>query len=377
LTRPTVATDPLEADVIVLGAGLAGAAIALELATRKRRVALVGMRGDALAPSLGHALVGPGMPYLTAIERFGREHARLVWESQRENGDRLRLFVDGLRDGCDYRRGGGFLLAADRAEGLRLADSEDLLREDGFPGEFLDHYMLEARFEVAGFAGAYWAADDAELDVARLQVALVAAAAAEGAIVRPAGSAVTLVVDDGFALAESAAGRVRAPWAVLTAEEGLGPLLGPLAERVRSVPLHGLTLRTVPGALLPSPALTADGALAWQVSGDRLILAGRGSVSSETPHRGVLDAMARRLGGVPGSGLPWEAAVGATADGLPMIGLLPDRPLAVALGLRTLAASYAFMAARWIGEAITSGRDPTPPPLRPHRPWFEPPLVPQ
>ena len=360
------ATGPLDADVLVLGAGLVGAAIALEMARRGRRVALLGMPDDALAPSLGQALVGPGIPYLTAMERFGRDRARQVWECQRENGDRLRHFVDGVRDGCDYRRNGGFLLAADRAEGLRLADSEDLLREDGFPGEFLDHYMLEARFDVTGFAGAYWAADDADLDLARLLVALVAAAAAEGAIVRPAGPAVTLVVDDGFALAESAAGRVRAPWAVLAVEAGLGPLVGPLAERVRSVPLHGLTLRPVPGAVVPSPALTADGALAWQVTGDRLILAGRGSRSSEAPDFSVLDAMARRLGCAPGSG--WEAAVGATADGLPMIGLVPERPLAVAVGLGTLAASYAFMAARWIAEAITSGRDPTPPPFRLDRP---------
>lgn len=362
-----MAAGQLDADVIVLGASVVGAAIALEIAGRGRRVVLVGMREDALAPRLGQALVGPGMPYLTAMERFGRDHARQVWECQRENGDRLRLFVDGLRGGCDYRRNGGFLLAADRAEGMRLAASEDLLREDGFPGEFLDHYMLEARFDITGFAGAYWAADDAELDVARLLVALVAAAAAEGAVVRPLGPAVTLELDDGFVLAESAAGRVRAPWAVLTAERGLGRVVGALAERVRSVPVRGLTLQTVQGGVSPSPALTADGAFAWQVMGDRLTLAGRGHVSSEAPDLGGLDAMARRLACAPGSALPWEAAVGVTADGLPMIGLVPERPLAVVVGLGTLTTSYAFMAARWIADAITSGRDTTPPPFRPDR----------
>ena len=363
-----MAAGQLEADVIVLGAGIAGAAIALEIAARGRRVALVAMREDALAPGLGHALVGPGVPYLTAMERLGRDNARLVWESLRESGDRLRLFVDGLRGGCDYRRNGGFLLAADRAEGLRLADSEDLLREDGFPGEFLDHYMLEARFDVTGFAGAYWAADDAELDSARLLVALLAAAAAEGAAVRPAASGVTLAVDDGFVLAASADTSVRAPWAVVAAEQGLGPVVGSLAERVRPVAVHGLTLRRLPGAASPSPAITADGALAWQVLGDRLILTGRGQASSEAPEIAGLDAMARRLACAPGSGVPWEAAVGATADGLPMIGLVPERPLAVAVGFGTQAPSYAFLAARWIAEAITSGRDPTPPPFRPDRP---------
>ena len=161
---------------------------------------------------------------------------------------------------------------------------------------------------------------------------------------------------------------VRAPWAVLTAEQGLGPVVGSLAERARSVTVRGLTLRTVPGAVLPSPALTADGALAWQAMGDRLILTGRGQASSDPPDLAGLDAMARRLPCTPGTGVPWEAAVGATADGLPVIGLVPERPLAVAVGFGTLAASYAFMAARWIAEAITSGRDPTPPPFRPDRP---------
>ena len=62
----------------------------------------------------------------------------------------------------------------------------------------------------------------------------------------------------------------------------------------------------------------------------------------------------------------WHAAKrpGAMAA---VIGLVPGRPLAVALGLGTLAGSYAFVAARWLAEGIASGRDPTPAPLRPER----------
>jgi len=77
--------------------------------------------------------------------------------------------------------------------------------------------------------------------------------------------------------------------------------------------------------------------------------------------------MADRLARVPGSEVAWEATVGASVDGLPVIGLVPGRPLAVAVGLGTLAGSYAFVAARWLAEAIASGRDPTPPLLRPDR----------
>ncbi len=355
-----------EADVVVLGAGLAGVAIAHELASRGRRVVLVGTPDDALAPSLGHVLVGPGIPYRDVASRLGRDQARQVWEGQRENGERLRLFVKALRDGCDYRRAGGFLLAGDREEGRRLADSEDMLREDGFPGEFLDHYMLEARFDVTGFTAAYWAADDAELDSARLRVALLGAAAAEGATAWPSCREVRLEVDDGFAVVETPDGRVRAPWAVLAAEASLVGGAGQLARWVRPVTLPGLTLPTPPGAVLPSPARTADGAFAWQALGGGLRIAGHTPAPGEPAHAG-LRAMADRLARAPGSEVEWEATAGASADGLPVIGLVPGRPLAVALGLGTLAGSYAFVAARWLAEGIASGRDPTPAPLRPDR----------
>ena len=332
-------------------------------------VALVGMREDALAPSLGHVLVGPGIPYRSAVLRFGRDRARAVWECQRENGDRLRGFADGLRDSSGYRRAGGFLLAADRDEGMLLAESEDLLREDGFPGEFLDRYMLEARFDLAGFAAAYWAADDASVDAASLLVALLAAAVAQGAEVRPAEAGLVFEPGPDGALVRTGRGLVRAPWAVLTTEAprfGGAPLGG-----VRSSTLHGLTLHLPSGVALPSPARTADGAQAWQVTGDLLILAG--AAESVEPTEALSDfprlrAMAERLHAIPGSAVPWEAATSSSPDGLPVIGLVPDRPLAVAVGLSTLAASYAFMAARWIAEAVISGRDPTPAPFRPDRP---------
>jgi len=95
---------------------------------------------------------------------IGRSEARLVWAAGCENHLRLRALVDEARRPCGYAPRGSFLLARDRAEAADLAESEDLLRDDGFPGEFLDHYMLETRFDLSGFPGAYWAAEDAEID---------------------------------------------------------------------------------------------------------------------------------------------------------------------------------------------------------------------
>ena len=345
----------LRVEIAVLGAGVAGAAIAWELAGRGRRVALLASPDDALAPGLGHVLTGPGEPYVQAVRRLGRDAARTAWECGRENGDRLRGFVEGRPGSCGYERRGGFLLAGDRAEGMALADSEDMLRDDGFPGEFLDHYMLEARFDVSGFAGAYWAADDAEVDPARLVVALSAAAAERGAQVRPPVHPPVVELDASGAAIWGPAGRVRADWLVV-ATDALPDSVAPFVEApVRREAVHGLTAALTPGPALPSPARTADGALAWQVAGERLVAAAPAPGGPPVP-----PGLAERLHARPGSATAWEARVGRSPDGRPLIGLLPARPLALASGFGGLAPSLAFMAARWIGEALTLGEDPTP-----------------
>ena len=141
----------------------------LELSRRGARVAVLGAASaDERPRGLGLALLGPGRPYARVARALGRSEARLVWAAGCENHLRLRALVDEARRDCGYAPRGSFLLAADRAEAGELAESEDMLRDDGFPGEFLDHYMLETRFDLSGFPGAYWAAEDAEVDAALL-----------------------------------------------------------------------------------------------------------------------------------------------------------------------------------------------------------------
>ncbi|HVH04740.1 MAG TPA: FAD-dependent oxidoreductase, partial [Myxococcota bacterium] len=150
----------------VVGAGLPALLTALELARRGASVVRVG-EPDRAARGLGLALLGPGRPYRTIARAIGRSAAQLVWAAGCENQLRLRAFVEAAARDVGYRAAGSFLLARTRAEAEALEESEDMLRDDGFPGEFLDHYMLATRFDLPGFRGGYWAAGDAEVDAVR------------------------------------------------------------------------------------------------------------------------------------------------------------------------------------------------------------------
>ena len=293
---------PAQVDAVVLGRGLPALATALELAGRGASVAVVeDAASREWAPELGLMLLGPGRPYLTVAKAIGRPAAQLLWAAGCENHLRLKAFLDQAARPCGYVARGSFLLARDRRDAEDLAQSEDMLRDDGFPGEFLDHYMIETRFDVTGFPGAYWAAEDAEI----------------------------------------------------------APLLRPQA-------LGRLSLSPLAGATLPGALRTADGRIAWQSSGASVLLAETGA----RPHGSGADLLldfASRLPLEAGSARVQEEAGEVSLDGLPVVGRLTGRPLAVACGFSRLSPGLAFAAARWVADALLRGTDPTPDALRPTR----------
>jgi glycine/D-amino acid oxidase-like deaminating enzyme len=347
--------------VVVVGSGLPALAAALELSRRGERVAVL-RSASAQGPfGLSLALLGPGRPYTRVARALGRSAARLVWAAGCENHLRLRAFVEEARRDCGYALRGSFLLAADRAEAAELAESEDLLRDDGFPGEFLDHYMLETRFDLSGFPGAYWAAEDAEVDGALLLGALADAARAAGITVVP-GAVRAVVAEASHVSVETEGGAVRAG-AGLVATDGaaagllpeLRPLLRPAAPgRLRAAPLAG--------AVLPTAARTADGRVAWQGGEGAILLCGTGPAEERSPDR--LEAFATRIPVDLASARRWDEPGEVSADGLPLVGRLPGRPLAVACGFGAFSPGFAFASARWVADALLTGTDPTPEPLR-------------
>ncbi len=357
---------PLEADVAVVGSGLPALAAALELARRGAKVAVLGAApAGERSRGLGLALLGPGRPYAKVARALGRSEARLVWAAGCENHLRLRALLDETRRDCGYTPRGSFLLARDRAEAAELAESEDMLREDGFPGEFLDHYMLETRFDLSGFPGAYWASEDAEIDGTLLLGILGEGARASGVAFDPGPVREVLAEASGVSI-ETEEGAVRAGAALVATDGAAAGLVPQLQPLLRPAAPERLRAPLLSGAVLPTAVRTADGRIAWQGGGESVLLSGIGA-AGEQPE-GSLEEFATRIPVETASARRWDEAGEVSADGLPLVGRLPGRPLAVACGFGALAPGFAFAAARWVADALLIGADATPGPLRATRP---------
>ncbi|HSD29584.1 MAG TPA: FAD-dependent oxidoreductase [Vicinamibacteria bacterium] len=355
-------SPPLAADVAVVGTGVPALAGALELASRGRQVAVLGSDPAGRAPrGLGLALLGPGRPYLRLTRALGRPPARLVWAAGCENHLRLRAFLDAAGRECGYTPRGSFLLASDRAEAAELAEGEDMLRDDGFPGEFLDHYMLETRFDLSGFPGAYWAAEDAEVDGGLLLDALGERARSAGIRFVP-GLVRAVVAEASSVSVETEEAVVRAEAGLVATDAAAADLLPELRPILRPAAPGRLLAAPLAGAVLPSAARTADGGFAWKCGADAVLLCGTGPADERSDDR--LLAFAQRIPLELPSARRWTEAGEVTADGLPLVGRLPGRPLAAACAFGALSPGLAFAAARWVADALLTGSDPTPDALR-------------
>ncbi len=355
LTEPEGQRDAC--DVIVVGAGLVGAAVAARLSKEGFRTAILEARrvaGGATGRSLGVASLGVAGHYGWAVSVYGREKAREMWTLTA--GGQARLVEAARRVGVEIQRSGSLALAADAREADLLWESAKLLQDDGFDAAFDLEDPLGCGFEAA-----LRSADDVTVDAAALTHALLDAADApvhEGCEVYALES-----VQSGVRV--WARGRTVVCRGVVVTVNGYAALMNPyLAEHVAPVAYRVLAVEPPQDLVLGGPCTVDYGrGILRSLPDGRLLLGvreGQGSLGGpqRTPCSPV-EVVERLVPGLdPARADRWSELVGVTPDGLPLLGQVPGLPevyFAVGFGGRGL--SWAFVAAERLVRHMLYGAD--------------------
>ncbi|MFN8421994.1 MAG: FAD-dependent oxidoreductase [Anaerolineae bacterium] len=184
---PAVADLPARTDVLVIGAGLTGAWLALALA-EAGRPPLVLERAYVAAGASGRngGLLLPGTAelYPALVRRHGRDAARALWSWAVAGAAEVVAAIDRYDIACDWRPEGALHVAVSEAEAAHLRLGADLLAADGFPGAWLAAAQVDAWLDVprpVDVRGALHLPDGGAFHSGRLVAGLAAAAASRGA----------------------------------------------------------------------------------------------------------------------------------------------------------------------------------------------------
>jgi len=370
-----------ERHAIVIGAGLAGAAVAERLVARGWRVDLIERRpapateASGIAAGVFHPHVSRDDSILSRLTRAGFQYALGRWLALESAGHRL-----------DWRRCGVLQLAKDARDEPRMAATARVL---DFPPDYLEYLPREAAGVRAGRevrSGGWWFAGSGWMQPAGLVAAQLAAARARGGLSLHLNASVQAIerVEHGWrALAPDGAVIASAPVVVLANAHDAARLV-PLSTELKSV-RGQLTCLNAEDLALPRAVLTGAGHLVPLASG-RAVAGATFDFDDDDPapsaagHAGNLERLERLLPGVAARIDPTQLSgnVGfrcVSADRLPLIGALPGATVSRAAGNtrevpRLLglygAFGYASRGLTWAalgGELIASAVEGEPAPL--------------
>ncbi|WP_348648195.1 FAD-dependent oxidoreductase [Rhizobium sp. ARZ01] len=142
-------------DVLIIGAGIGGALMAVSLLGRGLKILVVDrrepLRGSCLA-STAMILHEIDVPLHRLASRIGKEQARRVWQRSARAVESLATLVDLLGVKCQLQRKKALYLAGD-AYGSRALKSEAAAREQaGVTAQFLTAAQLRDRFAIERMA---------------------------------------------------------------------------------------------------------------------------------------------------------------------------------------------------------------------------------
>jgi gamma-glutamylputrescine oxidase len=380
--EPHPLRESVTADVVIAGAGITGVALALWMARAGLRAVALEARAIAAGASGrngGFLLGGTAETYAAARERYGPARARRIWAfSAGNNALAVELAEEARARGIEtgFARNGSLRIALTATEMEEIRRSVALLAEDGWKAELLDRAALPERLR-ATYLGASYHPLDGEIQPARFVRGIAALATTAGAVFYDHSPVTTITEDASGVRVSTPEGAVSAAALVLATNAWLresGALLGADWLKRHITPTRGqmLTTTPVPDLGFPCPCYADEGYQYWrQLPDGRLAVGGwrnRALASEqgldETPNETIqphLEAFVHETLGLADAQVEhrWAGAMAFSADGLPLVGKLPERThIYLAGGYTGHGNAYAISAARVLTALIQGGAHP-------------------
>jgi gamma-glutamylputrescine oxidase len=296
----------IEADIAVVGGGLAGCSAALHLAKSAFKVALLEANAvgyGASGRSGGQTIFGLAAGQQSLVSQVGREDATRLFAMSIEALDLAQSLIREYGIECDYRPN-HVHVATKRRHLDELADWFEELRKDYRYDSvsLLDRGELQTHVKSERYLGGLLDTRSGHLHPLKFTQGVARAAESAGAIIFERTPALRYDEGAGVIVVHTPQGRVRCRHLVLCANAYIGSLAPALSRRILGVGTYVIATRPLAPelarSLLPSNAAIAD--LNWildylRLSADhRILFGGRVSYSALQP-RHLAESMRRRM----------------------------------------------------------------------------------
>ncbi len=333
---------PASVDVAVIGAGITGTAVALNLQRLGVSTVVVERRFPAWGASgrnAGHLVAGTLEHYSRAVEALGHGRARDLWEFSVRSCDELRAEIGLLPADVAFQQTGFLACAATPEERRELERSVQLLRDDGFKAEFWSSEQLGKRFGHSAFHGARYCPDGALVHPGRLVWALIRRYLEEGGRLLCATEARGVEDRADGLLLQTDRGAIRCTAVVHCTNAWTFELLPGFRERIQ--PVRGQMLATERLHKVFSMGMAANfGYEYWRQADRGAVLLGGwrwsqaereigvlGEELNPEVHRGLVEFMRASFPRLKDIEVKraWTGLMGFSSDGTPWIGEVPGR----------------------------------------------------
>ena len=363
-------TRPIETDVCVIGAGVAGLSTAWHLARRGIGCTVVEMTavaGGASGRNGGFLVPGAALGHAEARARYGERIARRTMQATREALATIReLHAEaGIAD--ELVESGSLRVSWIEGEVEEMRAEHAAQAADGFRSEWLDEQDLPALVRRPGRVGLL-EPDAATTHPARWIRAFAGLCERAGVSIFEGTAVAEPLADTSFAAGD---GQVRAERVVVASDGALAQLVPSLAPLLRTKRLHIVGTEPAPPGTIPIPMGYRGGYEYVQQRPDGRIVIGGFSdhdgpegassfTTSESANPAVHALIERHLrddlGVTAAVTHRWTGLVGYSHDWRPVAGAVPgsDR-LYAAGGYNGSGALNGFVAGRIVAELIADG----------------------